>query len=98
MSHLPDFTRPAEQIRELQQLEQLGAVVNTTDFKLRMRAHLVAEAAAHHTPLIYRDAAGQLVEEWIGFGELAPALSSAMQQVETQPTHAFPLAMPSQLV
>jgi hypothetical protein len=98
MSHLPNYTRPAEQIRELQQLEQLGVVVNTADFKLRMRAHLVAEATAHQTPLVYRDAAGQLVEEWIGFGELSPALSSAMQQAEAKPTYAFPLGMPSQLV
>jgi len=98
MSHLPDYPRSAEQIRELQQLEQLGAVVNTAEFKLRMRAHLVAEAAAHQTPLVYRDAAGQLVEEWIGFGELAPALSSAMQQAEARPTYAFPLEMPGQLV
>lgn len=98
MSQLPDYTRPAEQIRELQHLEQLGTVVNTADFKLRMRAHLVAEATAHQTPLVYRDATGQLVEEWIGFGELTPAFSGAMQQAEVKPAHAFPLAIPGQLV
>lgn len=60
MFQLVDNTWPAEQARELQQLAQVGEFVGTTDFKLRVRAHLVAEAAAHQTPLLYHDAAVHL--------------------------------------
>lgn len=97
MSQLVENTRSAEQARELQQLAQLGAFVGTTDFKLRMRAHLLAEAALHQTPLIYRDAAGHLVEEWVGFGELSALgqLDSATRQPAARSTPAFSLEIVS---
>jgi hypothetical protein len=90
MSHLVESTRSAEQTRELQQLEQLGEFVGTANFKPLMRAHLLAEAAAHQTPLVYRDAAGHLVEEWVGSGELLAAvqLDSVVRRPAAWSTHA----------
>lgn len=66
MFQLVENTRPAEQARELQQLAQVGEFVGTTDFKLRLCAYLVAEAAAHQTPLLYRDAAAHLLSGGVG--------------------------------